>query len=274
MARIKFLADTFLKQSTEQATQLSDDQKQLISRGTLLVLESFENEVDHHIKITLKDDVFKGLKTGFVFADHVSIFEREPTVKLTNGASAEEQPLSQNVSLNVKHLNQLNNQFAPTGTCNVTCCAMVLNFYGIPQRKPEMEFEDELFLFMESKGWDRHLHEHLVRLLREYGLDDTFTTQATWKELKHHLANGNPIICPGDFTREGHIIVLSGYDFTGFIVQDPNGEIFWSPGSSPSYEHNTPENPHRGANLHYSYSLMDALAGPNGKVWSHFPKKK
>jgi hypothetical protein len=114
MTQIKFLADTALKQSTEQATQLPEDQKQLISRGTLLALESFENEVDHHIKITLKDDVFKGLKTWFVFADHVS----------------------------------------------------------------------------------------------------------------------------------------------------------------PSYEHNTPENPHRGANLHYSYTLMDALAGPNGKVWSHFPKQK
>ena len=272
MARIKFLVDTSLKQSIAQSSELPASQKQLIARGTLLVLKSFEPEAQGHIQIILKDNVFQELKPWFVFADHVSIFDREPTV-IVNDERSDERSLPQDVALKVKHFNQLDNKFAPTGTCNITCCAMVLDYFKVPQRKPRMSYEDELSLFIENNGLDRHVHDHLARLMQEYGLQDRFTVTATWKEIQHHLANGNPVICPGDYTRSGHIIVLSGYNTKGFTVQDPNGEIFWSPGSDPFYEHNSTEAPHRGANLNYSYNLMNTLAGPNGKVWAHFPQR-
>ena len=42
------------------------------------------------------------------------------------------------------------------------------------------------------------------------------------------LRNGHPVICimgPGDFTDQGHFIVLSGIDEDGmFIVKDPNSK--------------------------------------------------
>jgi uncharacterized protein YvpB len=274
MPRLKILQDTFLKQSTEQASTLPDDQKQLLTSGTVLALHSEAEAPHNHIKVAFKDNVFQGLNTWFAFADHVDVIT--DAIKLSDSTSqpSQEKPLLPDVQLDVKHLNQLDNEFAPSGTCNITCCAMILQFYEINQRQRDISFEDELFLWIKNNGLDRHVHAHLVRLLQEYGIEDEFTTTATWKEIKQHLANGNPVICPGDYTSVGHIIVLSGYNSQGFIVQDPNGEIFWSPGTAPSYMRNSPADPHRGANLIYSYNLMNTLAGPNGRVWAHFPHKK
>ena len=274
MAQLKFIQGTFLKQSTDQASKLSADKKQFVSAGTILALQSQSDEPNNHIKVVFKDDVFKGVNTWFAFADHVDVIADRMTLAIPASPTAQEESLQAEVKLKVEHLNQLDNSFEPGGTCNITCCAMVLQFYKIAQNTQKGSFEDELFSWMESESLDRHNHAHLVRLLQEYGIDDEFTTIATWKEIKQHLANGNPVICPGDYTAAGHIIVLSGYNDKGFIVQDPNGEIFWSPGSVPSYVHNTEVDPHRGANLTYSYNLMNTLAGPNGGVWAHFPRKK
>ena len=52
---------------------------------------------------------------------------------------------------------------------------------------------------------------------REIGLDEA--------EIKAFLDNGGLIICsmrPGDFTTQGHFIVICGYDENGFFVKDPN----------------------------------------------------
>lgn len=43
--------------------------------------------------------------------------------------------------------------------------------------------------------------------------------------IKMHLDAGRPIIVsvgPGDFTRAGHYILLTGYDSSGFTIHDPN----------------------------------------------------
>ncbi|PSB16890.1 peptidoglycan-binding protein [Phormidesmis priestleyi ULC007] len=273
MSRLKILQDTFLKQSPEQASTLPDDEKQFLTAGTILALHSESDAPNNHIKVAFKDTAFKGLNTWFAFADHVDVIADTVKLTVTTSLASQEEPFPAEVRLDVKHLDQLDNRFAPTTTCNVTCCAMILQFHGIKQRKQGASFEDELYLWIESQGLDRYNHTHLVKLLQEYGLENEFVTTATWKEIKRHLASGNPVICPGDYTPSGHIIVLSGYNSEGFIVQDPNGEIFWSPGNDPFYEHNSAAEPHRGANLTYSYDLMNTLAGPNGRVWAHFPRK-
>lgn len=47
------------------------------------------------------------------------------------------------------------------------------------------------------------------------------------KKIKRELKKGRLLICsmgPGDFTRSGHFIVLTGYQKGGYTVQDPNSE--------------------------------------------------
>ena len=46
--------------------------------------------------------------------------------------------------------------------------------------------------------------------------------------MKAELDEGHPIIAsmrPGDFTTEGHFIVIYGYDEEGFLVHDPNSRL-------------------------------------------------
>lgn len=57
----------------------------------------------------------------------------------------------------------------------------------------------------------------------EYGLTVTHPGLSD-EELKAHLDKGNILICsvrPGDFTSEGHFIVIYGYDENGYKINDP-----------------------------------------------------
>jgi len=166
------------------------------------------------------------------------------------------------VNLNVPYLSQRDNEYRPSGTCNVTSVAMCLKYFGIQQtKKPQLE--DELFLKLQKHGWRRHYHDDLNKLFHLYGVDNTFYTECPWKRIKKHLAKGNPVIYSGRFTQYGHIIVIRGYDHKGWWVNDPWGEYFAS-----GYQNKS------GANLHYSYGLLERLSysGKN-HTWAHLPSK-
>lgn len=58
---------------------------------------------------------------------------------------------------------------------------------------------------------------------KKYGLKVEHPSTSE-KNLKKYLDRGNILICsvrPGDFTAEGHFIVIYGYDETGFKINDP-----------------------------------------------------
>lgn len=58
---------------------------------------------------------------------------------------------------------------------------------------------------------------------KSYGLKVTHPSKSE-ETLKAHLDKGNYLICsmrPGDFTAEGHFLVIYGYDENGFKINDP-----------------------------------------------------
>lgn len=68
----------------------------------------------------------------------------------------------------------------------------------------------------------------------EFGLTVTHPSLSD-ETLKSHLDNGNILICsvrPGDFTSEGHFIVIYGYDENGYKINDPKcvyrSRLSWS----------------------------------------------
>jgi hypothetical protein len=103
----------------------------------------------------------------------------------------------------------------------------------------------------------------LAQVARDYGIKDDFTVHGTFDRCKQHLSEENPCIIHGYFTQPGHIIVLVGYNSTGFIVHDPYGEWFKS-----GYRTDL-----SGKNLHYSYDLIQKTCAYDGEFWVHYLRK-
>ncbi|MFN9693627.1 MAG: C39 family peptidase [Synechococcaceae cyanobacterium] len=168
-------------------------------------------------------------------------------------------------NLNVPYLKQLDNKNNPYGSCNVTCVAMCLQFFGV-KPPPGKQLEDVLYEKMESLGRSRHNPYDLQYLINTYpgNFKDIFREDGGFRDIQASIDAGHPVIIHGYFTSFGHIIVVRGYDDKGFIVNDPYGEWF-----STGYD-----NSRTGANLHYSYNMIANTCSPESKanpknIWFH-----
>jgi hypothetical protein len=127
------------------------------------------------------------------------------------------------------------------------------------------QLQEELYRKMEQLGWDRHDPNHLKALIESYpGYRDSFRTNGTFKDIQMSIDCGRPVIIHGYFTSSGHIIVIKGYDSSGFIVNDPYGEYF-----SSGYDTSR-----SGADLHYSCNLIARTCSPEScsqpaNLWIH-----
>lgn len=167
--------------------------------------------------------------------------------------------------LDLAYKSQLDNKLNPKGSCNVTSVAMALEYWGI-EGNGSGQFEDEIYDWLDAQGENlRHDPIHLKRAIEYYGCRDDFTTRATIDQIKRAIDNGNPVIIHGYFTSFGHIIVVVGYNATGLICHDPNGE--WT---ASGYLRNDASNSKRGEAIVYSYGLIDRKCLPDGGCWAHF----
>ena len=254
---------TVLKLSTVQSDELPEDYKVNLDKSTKLQISSYL-DIGSHLKITLTSPL-KGRYDWCVYENHISLFDDDGL--RIKGIYKDGDPLPSRVNLPVPYLSQLDNEFSPYGTCNVTSVAMVLAYYDIPSKQMACQREDELFRILKLRGWDRHVHSHLVKLMGLYGLKSKFSVNTSWLEIRRSLANKRPVIISGKFTKSGHIIVLRGYDKFGFLVNDPYGEWYPWQGNGTFGHYDTSKS---GQNLRYSYNAM-FRAGYSGKVgtWAH-----
>lgn len=108
--------------------------------------------------------------------------------------------------------------------CGPTCLSMVLvSLTGQTDMTPAdvAHFSEENGYYVEGSGTAWSLMTDGAASLglsaRELSLDEAV--------MKASLDAGRPIICsmgPGDFTTQGHFIMIYGYDQEGFLVNDPN----------------------------------------------------
>lgn len=153
--------------------------------------------------------------------------------------------------LDVPYFSQLDNKLNPSGACNVTSCAMAAYYKGV-RGDGNGQLEDQMYRRCEQRGWSRHNPVGLKLLLESYGLTDDLRYNGTFADIRSAIDNGKPVIVHGYFTRFGHIVLLRGYDNTGFYVNDPNGEYF-------SWGYDTLVS---GENLHYSKELIARTCSP------------
>lgn len=251
MSQLKILCDTMLKQQPIQSNKLADDQKQAMKAGTLLNIQAYAPDTDH-IKVTLADQTFQGKNTWYVFQRHCAVLENNAIAYPTS------------VKLSLPYFDQLDNSENPYGSCNVTSIAMCLAYLGAKRLSPQQRFPDELDDYCDNHGLDRHDPNALAKVVESYGFHDRFSTTASFDEVKEWLIQGNPAVTHGYFTASGHVIVIIGYNDKGFIVNDPYGELMYSPSSKYYNTYTT------GAGLTYSYNLMFDTCCTGNEFWVHF----
>lgn len=108
--------------------------------------------------------------------------------------------------------------------CGPTCLSMVLvSLTKDAEKTPNWvaQFSEEHGYYVEDSGtaWSLMTEgaAQLGLLATELSLDESV--------MKSALDSAKPIICtvgPGDFTTQGHFIMIYGYDENGFFVNDPN----------------------------------------------------
>ena len=82
--------------------------------------------------------------------------------------------------LNVPHYSQLDNEFHPTDTCNLTSAAMCLAYHGI-KPKQRVQLEDELYEYATDNKLSRHVPEDIASIIKAHGCQDRFTENFGFK---------------------------------------------------------------------------------------------
>ncbi|QKE60850.1 putative cysteine protease [Arthronema virus TR020] len=165
------------------------------------------------------------------------------------------------VNLPVPYLSQNDNQNNPSGSCNVTSMAMVCKFLhpsrNFGKTNKSEQLEDFIYRDFLNRGLSRHNPHDMDEWFKLNKVASVFDGSATLEDIKAHLDRGYPVIIHGYFTAFGHIVVVTGYDETGLIINDPYGEY-------PYKNWNT------GEGVHYSYDLINRTCNIDG-IWAHFP---
>lgn len=151
--------------------------------------------------------------------------------------------------LSVPYFYQYANANEPGRTCNLTSVAMVARFYGINVTP------DQIY---NRVGGPVFTGNDMIWVAKQYGLKGTYSQTASVATIKSHVDAGRPVILQGWFTSAGHIMVITGYNSTGWIMNDPAGR--WDGCFKCGYGGRTSTN---GRGVVYSYaSVANAATDP------------
>ncbi len=170
-------------------------------------------------------------------------------------APTEPPPSETGRALSVPYFYQYNNRNEPGATCGVTSAAMLLNFFG------QSTTPDQLYVrYGKPSGQSP---SSLASLYERFGLRSAFTYSGTEAMIRAQLDAGRPVITHGYFTGAGHVLLIVGYDRTGWIVNDPAGR--WRGCVRCGYAGTSTST--NGRATHYDFESFRAAAGPDGDYW-------
>ena len=153
------------------------------------------------------------------------------------------------VKNDVPYFSQTKNLVDPTGSCGSTSLTMALKFFGVKgEFFDNNSTPDDVTNLFRSQGLDTGSPEDIRSICTYLGLSDELLLAGTLRDIYQALNSGFLVIAHGYFTPSGHILLISGYDGSNFIVNDPNGEWF-----SSGYQDSTV-----GKDLTYSARLIVA----------------
>ncbi len=129
---------------------------------------------------------------------------------------------------NVPYFYQYNNVNNPGGTCQITCLAMCLKYYGYTSVTPDYIFNNyDYNIGKTAPGW--------AGMFNQMAINQGLNVRCNgWVEgdgkdiyyMRALLAQGKPVTVSGYLTGYGHVITLVGFNGTHYIANDPAGQ--WS----------------------------------------------
>lgn len=163
--------------------------------------------------------------------------------------------------LSVPYLCQLNNyQSIAYTSCNLTALAMIMGFHGHPV-SPNALFN--------TYGGTAGSLARIAEVGRIVGFQVDVSFHGTIEDIKAAINRGLPVILGGYFSTgsSGHFVVITGYDETGWWVNDPAGN--WNRAPYGGYDGAWCA----GQDVHYGYEETRAAASPEGtsNYWIGIP---
>lgn len=245
--KIKAKSDTLLKKAPVGGSELSDDQKVAVPAGKEYSVIWRGKEDGGHVKVSLDFN----LGNWYVFAGHWDgLAESAPAANAAPAVAADGKKV-----LPTPYFSQRDN--VPSGndmpwrTCFSSSCAMLAVTV-----KPGCVSGDDAYIKKRQPFGDSTDAGAQIKCLNSLGIKARFVTNGNNDLVKKQIDRGIPVPCgilhhgpAGAPSGGGHWICVVGYDATGFIVNDPWGEIDNASGTYPSSN---------GKQVHYSYKLFDS----------------
>ena len=120
----------------------------------------------------------------------------------------------------VPYFHQHSNRINPSGSCQNTCIAIVLKYYGADDITPDMiSAKWGTHVAQTTGGLEKVFNEEAA--LRGLSVRDQATETGLLRELHALLDAGRPVIVHGGFSTVGHLMVLVGYDERFYYAMDP-----------------------------------------------------
>lgn len=156
--------------------------------------------------------------------------------------------------------------------CQTQSIAMCLRYLDIPGIETNLDY----FKIVEKHGNITYQSSHKAAL-KELNVFVSFILSVDELDIKEQIDNGMPVVAGvyqrgpvSDLESRGHYVVISGYDKTHWLVQDPYGELDLINGNWKSTGANI------GNNIRYSFEEFNPRCfyggGANGWCWLNFKK--
>ncbi|MFZ9327600.1 MAG: glycoside hydrolase family protein [Polynucleobacter sp.] len=209
--------DTLLKKEPIAGSELAADQKKTVQKGKVYQQCTILKEESGHVQVELG----YSCGTWWVFPGHWAELDGE--------LPAQEAAAGGDICLKVPEWLQTDNYTQAERTCNSSSCAMCLKFF-----KPDaIKSDDEYIRKLISGGYgDTTDHGAQTNLLKSYGLNSSWHTNLSFKDLETELKAGRPVVIGilhrGTLSAPtgGHMLVVRGLKANGdFIVNDPYGSV-------------------------------------------------
>ncbi len=162
------------------------------------------------------------------------------------------------------YFHQQSNRINPAGSCQNTCIAIVLKYYGADDITPDLiSAKWGTYVAQTTGGLERVFNEEAAR--RGLSVRDQATETGLLRELHALLDAGRPVIVHGGFSAVGHLMVLVGYDERFYYAMDPAGQ--WTERLNRGFTHTN--DPHIGRYTRYGRAAVENAIVSRGFIRMH-----